>query len=80
MPFCRPHGVVCIYGPFRYAGRYTSDSNRDFDRMLKERDPLSGLRDLKSSALLPSATRCGFESITICRPTIACWSLSGFSE
>jgi cyclopropane fatty-acyl-phospholipid synthase-like methyltransferase len=41
-----PHGVVCIYGPFRYAGRYTSDSNRDFDLMLKERDPLSGLRDL----------------------------------
>ena len=41
-----PHGVVCIYGPFRYAGRYTSDSNRDFDLMLQERDPLSGLRDL----------------------------------
>ncbi|HEY2465732.1 MAG TPA: DUF938 domain-containing protein [Steroidobacteraceae bacterium] len=41
-----PHGVVCIYGPFRYAGRYTSDSNRDFDLMLKDRDPLSGLRDL----------------------------------
>jgi cyclopropane fatty-acyl-phospholipid synthase-like methyltransferase len=41
-----PHGVVCIYGPFRYAGRYTSDSNRDFDLMLKERDPASGLRDL----------------------------------
>jgi cyclopropane fatty-acyl-phospholipid synthase-like methyltransferase len=41
-----PHGVLCIYGPFRYSGRYTSDSNRDFDLMLKERDPLSGLRDL----------------------------------
>ena len=41
-----PHGVACIYGPFRYAGSYTSESNRDFDLMLKERDPLSGLRDL----------------------------------
>jgi cyclopropane fatty-acyl-phospholipid synthase-like methyltransferase len=41
-----PHGVVCLYGPFRYEGRYTSDSNRDFDLMLKERNPLSGLRDL----------------------------------
>ena len=41
-----PQGVVCIYGPFRYEGRYTSDSNRDFDLMLKERDPLSGLRDM----------------------------------
>jgi cyclopropane fatty-acyl-phospholipid synthase-like methyltransferase len=39
-------GVLCVYGPFRYDGRYTSDSNRDFDRMLQERDPLSGLRDI----------------------------------
>jgi cyclopropane fatty-acyl-phospholipid synthase-like methyltransferase len=41
-----PHGVLCIYGPFRYEGRHTSDSNRDFDLMLKDRDPLSGLRDM----------------------------------
>jgi len=41
-----PHGVLCIYGPFRYEGRYTSESNRDFDLMLKDRDPLSGLRDM----------------------------------
>ena len=47
-----PHGVVCIYGPFRYAGRYTSDSNRDFDLMLKERDPLSGLRDMTDLSAL----------------------------
>jgi len=42
-----PGGVLCVYGPFRYDGRYTSESNQDFDRMLQERDPLSGLRDLK---------------------------------
>lgn len=47
-----PHGVVCIYGPFRYSGRYTSDSNRDFDLMLKERDPNSGLRDLTNVSAL----------------------------
>jgi SAM-dependent methyltransferase len=41
-----PGGVLCIYGPFRYGDRYTSDSNQEFDRMLQERDPLSGLRDL----------------------------------
>ncbi len=41
-----PGGVMCLYGPFKYDGRYTSPSNEDFDRMLKERDPLSGLRDL----------------------------------
>jgi cyclopropane fatty-acyl-phospholipid synthase-like methyltransferase len=47
-----PHGVVCIYGPFRYEGRYTSDSNRDFDSMLKDRDPLSGLRDMTELSAL----------------------------
>ena len=47
-----PHGVICIYGPFRDNGRYTSDSNRDFDLMLKERDPLSGLRDLTDVSAL----------------------------
>ena len=45
-------GVLCIYGPFRYDGRYTSDSNRDFDRMLQERDPLSGLRDIQAVTAL----------------------------
>jgi cyclopropane fatty-acyl-phospholipid synthase-like methyltransferase len=42
-----PRGVLCVYGPFRYEGRYTSDSNRDFDRMLQDRDPDSGLRDIR---------------------------------
>jgi hypothetical protein len=41
-----PRGVLCVYGPFRYDGEYTSDSNRTFDEMLKERDPLSGLRNV----------------------------------
>ena len=43
-----PGGVLCVYGPFRYAGRYTSDSNLEFDRMLQERDPESGLRDIQT--------------------------------
>jgi SAM-dependent methyltransferase len=47
-----PGGVLCIYGPFRYAGRYTSESNEEFDRMLQERDPESGLRDIEAVRLL----------------------------
>lgn len=47
-----PGGVLCIYGPFRYDGRYTSDSNQEFDRMLQERDPLSGLRDIRAVTAL----------------------------
>ena len=41
-----PGGVLCVYGPFRYDERYTSGSNREFDRLLKERDPRSGLREI----------------------------------
>ena len=41
-------GVLCVYGPFRYEGEYTSPSNREFDRALQERDPQSGLRDIRS--------------------------------
>ena len=54
-----PEGTLCVYGPFRYSGRYTSESNRDFDRMLTERDPLSGLRDIDELGSL--AQRHGLE-------------------
>jgi SAM-dependent methyltransferase len=47
-----PGGVLCVYGPFRYGGRYTSESNRDFDRMLQERDPQSGIRDVEAVTVL----------------------------
>src|SRR5207244_693794 len=32
-------GVLCVYGPFRYHGEHTSQSNADFDRWLKAREP-----------------------------------------
>ena len=37
--------VIGIYGPFRYNGDFTSASNADFDQWLRQRDPLSGIRD-----------------------------------
>jgi SAM-dependent methyltransferase len=40
-----PGGVLAVYGPFNYGGRYTSDSNRAFDASLRARDAASGLRD-----------------------------------
>lgn len=40
--------VVAVYGPFNIGGAFTSDSNRDFDAMLRARDPRSGLRDLEA--------------------------------
>lgn len=40
-------GTLVVYGPFRYGGRYTTPSNAAFDGWLKERDPLSGIRDFE---------------------------------
>ncbi len=41
------NAVVCIYGPFKYAGEYTSESNAEFDVRLKNRDEKSGIRDIE---------------------------------
>jgi cyclopropane fatty-acyl-phospholipid synthase-like methyltransferase len=46
--------VLCIYGPFRYHGQYTSASNAEFDRYLKARDPHSGIRDFADVNTLSS--------------------------
>lgn len=45
-------GVFCQYGPFNYAGAYTSDSNARFDRWLKQVDPARGIRDFEAVAEL----------------------------
>lgn len=41
-------GRLCIYGPFRYQGNYTSGSNARFDQHLKHYDPQSGIRDFEA--------------------------------
>ncbi|MCC4621741.1 class I SAM-dependent methyltransferase [Xanthomonas cassavae CFBP 4642] len=43
-----PEAVLAIYGPFNRDGQFTSDSNRAFDAMLRERDPASGIRDAEA--------------------------------
>jgi predicted methyltransferase len=43
-----PGGIVAIYGPFKYGGRFTTVSNAAFDAMLRERDPQSGIRDFEA--------------------------------
>ncbi|MDC1311493.1 class I SAM-dependent methyltransferase [Burkholderiales bacterium] len=42
-----PNGRLIIYGPFNYGGRYTSDSNADFDRRLKADNSERGIRDFE---------------------------------
>ena len=40
--------VLAIYGPFNYAGRFTSESNAAFDASLKERGSHQGIRDFEA--------------------------------
>ena len=42
-----PGGLLAVYGPFNFGGRYTSDSNASFDLWLKARDPDSGIRNFE---------------------------------
>jgi hypothetical protein len=50
-------GRFCLYGPFHEHGQPTSEGNRQFDRMLRARDPDSGIRDI--AALEALAAQCG---------------------
>jgi SAM-dependent methyltransferase len=51
----RSPGVLCIYGPFRFHGAHTSDSNAEFDHWLRARDPGSGVRDFEALDALARA-------------------------
>ena len=44
---CNENGKLLVYGPFKYNGEFTTDSNARFDLWLKDRDPLSGVRDFE---------------------------------
>ncbi len=52
-----PNRLFCLYGPFKYDGQHTSDSNDSFDRHLREQNRAMGIRDLAD--LRPLANRHG---------------------
>lgn len=54
-------GLFCLYGPFNYDGQFSSESNARFDLWLKQRDPVSGVRDFEALQLL--AAKAGLEFI-----------------
>ncbi len=54
-------GLLCLYGPFNYNGKFTSESNARFDVWLKSRNPLSGVRDFEALNTLAEA-----QGMTLC--------------
>ncbi|WP_076417545.1 DUF938 domain-containing protein [Colwellia sp. UCD-KL20] len=52
-----PKGKLCIYGPFNYQGKFTSESNANFELWLKQQNELSGIRDFE--AVLRLAEKAG---------------------
>jgi len=53
--------TLIIYGPFNYAGHYTSQSNASFDAWLKARGKHQGIRDFEAVADL--AANLGFQLV-----------------
>lgn len=62
LPFnLHEEGTFCCYGPFKYRGEFTSESNESFDRWLKARDIQSGIRDIEG--LIEVATASGLQLV-----------------
>lgn len=41
-----PGGVVVTYGPYKIHGEHTAPSNAEFDKSLRQRNPVWGVRDI----------------------------------
>lgn len=48
----RVNSPFCLYGPFNFKNKYTSESNAQFDQRLKQRDPESGIKNFEDLDLL----------------------------
>lgn len=59
-----PGGRLIFYGPFRENGSHTAESNAEFDRSLRARDPDWGVRDLEEVARLAIAAGFGPPEVT----------------
>ena len=51
----RKGGLLCLYGPYNYKGKFTSESNAHFDAWLKSRNKNSGVRDFEAINRLAEA-------------------------
>ena len=57
-------GVLYLYGPFKREGAHTAASNETFDRMLRDRNPDWGIRDLAAVVTVAQQHSLQLKSIT----------------
>ena len=57
----RTGGLFVVYGPFKYGGAFTTDSNERFDGWLKGQGAEQGIRDIEAVTI--EAERCGMALI-----------------
>lgn len=57
-----PNAYLFIYGPFKYDGKFTSQSNHEFDQSLRSRGVGSAIRDFE--AIRECAHDAGFEIVS----------------
>jgi hypothetical protein len=55
-------GLFLLYGPFSLDGQHNSESNALFDRSLRLRDPLSGVRDRRDLERFAAAAGLALEA------------------
>lgn len=55
-------GLLCLYGPYRYGGEFTTESNERFDAWLRAQNPASGIRDVETVEALATEHGLGFEA------------------
>lgn len=60
--FVSPADLLMVYGPYKYDGEFTSESNARFDVWLKDRNGESGIRDIE--VLLEQASEAGYKLIS----------------
>ena len=59
-----PTAPLYLYGPFKREGVATSPSNQAFDRSLRQREPIWGLRDLEAVAAVAQSVGFSLPTIT----------------
>tara|TARA_R110002073_G_scaffold63490_4_gene158988 strand:+ start:1180 stop:1608 length:429 start_codon:yes stop_codon:yes gene_type:complete len=60
--FATPANLLMFYGPYKYDGEFTSESNARFDVWLKGRNEESGIRDIE--VLLACAEEKGYKLVS----------------